>query len=377
MTSGKVYATVSPISEGESGGGKKGSGRSLSASIDLEEGTFFCSCEDYTFRKALCKHVLALLRYLKDNNPEEFDRYMAALDGARKESQLTAYVRTDVEALDKVIRGVPKGTVFGVVGEPKVGKTFLSYQIAVNAVRSGGRALFVNTETDFPTEEIFGKYKEIYAKRYGMNDVPVDVVNMSNITELCDFFGLKVEFIEKGMKLDTSIHPVDFFKSPVCALISEVGYNIVVVDSLTAPVKQNIPVPPNQNLPARATVINTLWGRFALVAEKFNIPVVVTHHVSKDPQAYSYGEPFGGDSVLYNMKFVVYVLNGAGPERDAWREEARRFMVYRYPGIPKRVMVPARLKTDYGFVSEPLPKKKGEGSSEEAAEPEISVEEAV
>ncbi|MGB9623023.1 MAG: RAD55 family ATPase, partial [Candidatus Bathyarchaeia archaeon] len=326
------------------------------------------------FRKVMCKHVLALLRHMKKQCAGEFEKFIAAYDGAGRNSVIDAYVRTDVEALDNIIKGVPRGAVFGVVGEPKVGKTFLSYQVAVNSVRSGGRALFVNTETDFPTEEIFSKYREIYAKRYGLNDVPVDVVNVNDLRELCKFFGLEVELIEKGMKLDTSIRLASYEESEVHYLVSSIGYNSVVVDSLTAPVKQHIPVPPNQNLPARATVINTLWGRLALTAEKFNIPVIVTHHVSKDPQAYSYGEPFGGDSVLYNMKFVVYVLGGAGEERDAWREEARRFMIYRYPGISRRIMVPVRLKKDYGFVSEPLPKKGGGASetSDEIVEVEVS-----
>ncbi|MEM3489595.1 MAG: hypothetical protein QXO75_08105, partial [Nitrososphaerota archaeon] len=100
----------------------------------------------------------------------------------------------------------------------------------------------------------------------------------------------------------------------------------------------------------------------------FRVPVVVTHHVSMDPQSYSYGEPFGGDSVLYNMKFVVYVLNGAGEEKEVWKDEARRFMIYRYPGIPKRIMVPARLKKDFGFVSEPLSRGKGVEESSAAEE---------
>ncbi|MEM3390611.1 MAG: ATPase domain-containing protein [Thermoproteota archaeon] len=370
VAGGKVYATVVGVSEssGATGKGKTGQNRTLSPSIDVESGKFFCSCEDYTFRKIMCKHVLALLRHIKKSDPATFSQFIESLNGAGKSSTLETYIRTDVEALDKIILGVPKGAVFGIVGEPKVGKTFLSYQIAANAVREGGRALFVNTETDFPTEEIFNKYKEIYGKRYHLDDVAVDVVNISNLIELCKFFGLEVEFIEKGMKLDTSIRQLSFSGSEVYNMVLNMGYNIVVVDSLTAPVKQSIPVPPNQNLPARATVINTLWGRFALTAEKFHVPVVVTHHVSKDPQSYSYGEPFGGDSVLYNMKFVVYVLNGAGEEKEVWKDEARRFMIYRYPGIPKRIMVPARLKKDFGFVSEPLSRGKGVEESSAAEE---------
>ncbi|MEM3390441.1 MAG: ATPase domain-containing protein [Candidatus Bathyarchaeia archaeon] len=377
VAGGKVYASVVSVTESSEANrrGQTGQGRTLSPSVDVETGKFFCSCEDYTFRKTLCKHVLALLRQMKKSDPDTFSRFIASLDGEGKPSMLETYVKTDVESLDRVILGVPKGAVFGIVGEPKVGKTFLSYQIAVNAVRGGCRALFVNTETDFPTEEIFNKYREIYGRRYQLDDVAVDVVNISSLVDLCKFFGLEVEFVEKGMKLDTSIHAISFDTSEVYNVILNMGYNIVVVDSLTAPVKQAVPVPPNQNLPARATVINTLWGRFALTAEKFRIPVVVTHHVSKDPQSYSYGEPFGGDSVLYNMKFVVYVLNGAGAEKDAWKDEARRFMIYRYPGIPRRVIVPARLKKDFGFVSEPLPSKKGaaEDSLQEDLEETVTV----
>jgi len=341
VASGKVYTVI------------ESNGRSLSPSVDLVDGSYNCTCEDYIFRKPImCKHIIALLRTLKKRRKRDFETFIASLDKAQNNPTVDSYIPTDVPALDSVIHGVPRGAVFGLVGEPKVGKTFFSYQIAANATRDGGRALFVNTEIDFPAKEMFDKIKEIYCRRYGMQEAKVDVINIDSLVQLCKFFGLQVEIAGEGKKVDARIVPEDFEKSLCHNLIMSGGYRIVVVDSLTAPLKQAIPVPPNQNLPARATVVNMLWGHFSKIVSKFNIPIIVTHHVSKDPQSHTYGQPFGGDTVLYNMKFIVYVLGGSEKERKLWGEEGRRFMVYRYPGIAERIIVSARLKKDWGFTSE-------------------------
>ena len=36
---------------------------------------WFCSCEDYQFRKHKCKHIKQVTNYLKEKYPSEYNRY--------------------------------------------------------------------------------------------------------------------------------------------------------------------------------------------------------------------------------------------------------------------------------------------------------------
>jgi RecA/RadA recombinase len=334
-------------------------GRTIAPSINVETGEWSCSCEDFIARKnIMCKHVLALLRYIKSTSQPAFDTFIKNLDG-KPPSVETASVPSGISALDECIEGIPKGVVLGIAGRPQIGKTFLSFHFAYYAYLASARpGLFINTETDFPIKKI--KFQDIYAQRLKVPKDAVEIINMTTLAELGTLFGIRIELEASGKKVTPYLSYVggerDF---PAYILAREKKLSVMVVDSLTAPLKREISVPPNQNLPARASVINFLWARMERIAYDLNIPVIITHHLSVNPEGYGHGLPWGGDSILYHTKFFMFLLDGAKEERDKWGEEGRRIMLFRYPGIQsKTVIIPVRLKKDFGFCEDNIKEAK-------------------
>ena len=49
-----------------------GDKRTHVAAINIKEGNFLCSCEDYSYRKKLDKHIVALIKNVPDSIANEF-----------------------------------------------------------------------------------------------------------------------------------------------------------------------------------------------------------------------------------------------------------------------------------------------------------------
>jgi hypothetical protein len=140
--------------------------------------------------------------------------------------------------------------------------------------------------------------------------------------------------------------------------------SLIIIDSLTKPVKDSIGSE-TSNLPARAQIIERLFGKLYQVAEIYDIAIIVLHHSSIAPPIGPYhdiGHAYGGNPIYYNSKYIIQLLSGTKPEKEiecaenkknTWNQEARRIMLIRRPDEQSTgIKIPIRLKKDWGFSDE-------------------------
>ena len=132
--------------------------------------------------------------------------------------------------------------------------------------------------------------------------------------------------------------------------------SFVLLDSITMPLKESVGSE-TQNLPARASIVQRLYGRLYQIAKEYDACVVVTHHASVNPitpYGKDLGHIYGGHPVLYNSKYAIQLLNSTSEIKKnkfkGFEHEARRVRLIRHPYINETKMFNVRLKTDYGFV---------------------------
>lgn len=329
-------------------------------SINFGSGEWNCSCEDYQFRKQMCKHVVALIFWMKENKKEEFSQFLNALGKPEflKFATIvpTGYLSFQVKILDDLTKGgLPLSIVTGFTGDPRIGKTWLAYQMAVAANLPkekgglGGPALYLNAEADFLKPGIRERFYEYFKARFNQ-DFQIDFLFPRSIYTLFELFGLGLNLKKTEKRVVPSVwddtSPLD---SPISLLQKKMSYKLIIIDSMTSAFKKDIPVPPNQNISSRATCMNTLWGRFENIVENFGIGMIVTHHTTKDPTSNAYGDPYGGDTIMYNMKHVLHLLHGTKELHEKFGEGARRIFRARWPGLLP-VLVPAILAVNSGFI---------------------------
>lgn len=338
---------------------KDATDRTIVPSVNVKSGEWVCSCEDFHFRKIICKHVIALILYLKESKTEDFNSFLTTLGRPEFKRYATnaptgflSFQSLTLNALTK--GGLPLSIVTGYVGNPKIGKTWLAYQTAVSSnlpPEKGGLgrpALYLSVEADFlksGTQERFYKYFKDRFKQ----DFKIDFLFPRSIKMLFELFGLGINLKKTEKKVTPTIwDDTDPLDSPIAHIQRRMKYGVVIVDSLTAPLKKSVPVPPNQNISSRAACVNTIWGRFESLVEDFGIAMVVTHHCTRDPLSKAYGDPYGGDTIMYNMKHVVHLIHGDKIGYEKWQDSARRVLRSRWPGLTT-LMLPIILAVNAGF----------------------------
>jgi len=138
--------------------------------------------------------------------------------------------------------------------------------------------------------------------------------------------------------------------------------SLIIIDSLTKPVKDSIGSE-TSNLPARAQIIERLFGKLYQIAEIYDIAIIVLHHSSIAPPIGPYhdiGHAYGGNPIYYNSKYILQFLNGtkvereikcAENEKETWNLESRRVILIRRPNEQATgERIPIRLRKDMGFV---------------------------
>ena len=315
--------------------------RSIVPMIKPKDNKYSCTCEDFLYRKLLCKHLVALYLRLTDAEKEMFLNFKDI--GISK----TSYLSTGCEALDKLLQGgVPRGILLGIFGESKIGKTWLAYQIAASAAKQTGKpALYIDTE-----EFAFERLKEYFSKRFG--DFTVHTTSITDIHKLLEFFGIGIELnLSEGGRIDALIKlQSESFNSPIYQLAKEMEYCVIVLDSMTEVLKRSIPTPPQQNFPARAAVINILYGRFEEIVSGLNATGIIIHHQSRNPMmSQSWGKPYGGPNILYNTKYLLQILPPRKADIEKYGERARRIIRVYWPGLEEEEVV-CKLEKDWGYV---------------------------
>jgi hypothetical protein len=248
----------------------------------------------------------------------------------------------------------------------------------------GKKALYWDTEGFFFAEGTFEIFYEYFRKRWP--DLPkepkVDVVHVKDIFELGRLFGIQFEIIQesarvsilakfptnlqtkiakgKGKAVETSVQAEDWLtRAPVYETLSKKEYGLIVLDSISIPIKSYIPST-TQNLPARTSALSILLGATYPLAKNFDVAFLITNHISRNPMnpgyVYGIGDPWGGQNITYYVKHQFALYKGLKDQMEALGadgQRVRRFQRYRYPG--KDVTIDAVvLAKDKGY--EDMPK---------------------
>ena len=132
-------------------------------------------------------------------------------------------------------------------------------------------------------------------------------------------------------------------------------YSMIIIDSFSKPLKDSVGVN-TANLPARSQLQERLFGLLSHIAVKHNIAIIINHHTSKNPVmpfGVDFGKPIGGDSIIYNTKYVIEFWSATNKIKNDsnFGIEARRVRLVRHP--VKQVDLEwkiIRLKKDWGYV---------------------------
>ena len=182
---------------------------------------------------------------------------------------------------------------------PGTGKTLLLLQEAHFAASSTGKtAIYIDTEGG--AQIAYNKWHETFNKRFGSADVKIYCI--SDLRDLLKILGYDVE-------IATNESVVTFKKvERVSSIFDSFGKNlsIVVLDSLSKVLKTAFATG-MQNYAPRAQTINYICTSLATVAYSNRIPVLVSHHATRSIKSTQKPGMYGGDSVKYEFKVVMYM----------------------------------------------------------------------
>lgn len=293
--------------------------------------------------------------------------------------------KTGVKELDDMLDG---GMLLGapalVYGIPNLGKTWLSFQLACMVTRDrkhgglGRRALYLDTETFF-TQDTFDRFYGYFRARWP--DLPakpmIDIKIVKDIFELGQLFGIHYEILHEDKrvsvlsrfptkrqkalvksghsKLKETMKTSEYIKeSPIWKELEDKKYGIVIIDSITAPIKSVIPSMA-QNFPARANILQELLGTFYTICQKHNCTIFMTDHITRSPMSpgyvYGLGTPWGGQDVTYYVKIQLGLYRPKKEQRQKHPGEGhrlRRIERHRYPGL-ERMLILVHLAKDTGY----------------------------
>ena len=322
----------------------EGKKRDLVCSIDLEAGTFNCACEDFQYRKILCKHLVSVYLRL----PKEIrEKFLTAVKEKKDQVFKEGTISTGSAKLDEFLGGgIPIGAVTNLIGSSKIGKSLFCIQCSsLFSITTGKPVLYIDTEAALISEEVQKRILGFFNKRFN-GEASIDFVDIRDLTSFADFLGLNIKILptETGKRLDAMIqYSTVTEESPIFELIKDVGYGMLVIDSFSALIKRAVPVPPQQNFPARAAIINVLFGRLDEVVSKLRIPCIAVNHISIAPDnPYSKGRLYGGSAMFYNSKLILQILGGKDQNK-------RRFRLVYMPGRTEEE-IEIELKRNYGYV---------------------------
>lgn len=242
----------------------------------------------------------------------------------------------------------------------------------------GRPALYLDTETFF-TPDTFKRFYGYYRKRWP--DLPekpnIEIVMVKDLFELGKLFGIHYEIIHEDRRvsvisrfptsrqrtlakhgksqLKTTTKSSDYiFDSEIWKKLDTKKYGILIIDSITAPIKSVIPTS-SQNFPARASIIRELLGTFYRIAQAHNAAIFLTDHITRSPMSpgyvYGLGKAWGGQDITYYVKIQLGLYHALKEQRQRYPAEAqrlRRIERHRYPGLEKELLL-VDLAKDTGY----------------------------
>jgi len=263
-------------------------------------------------------------------------------------------IPTGSKVIDELLEGgIPCGATSGVFSLPDAGKSWLTHQIAVSNLKHSDRGSLI-IETEAYKDKYYGRYSDIFYKRFDVKDKKVDYIHVRGLKSLCELFGLeyiKDESNPKKIKIYIRGIPEKKQKNFPLVLGDNVlkKYSFIGIDSFSKPFKGEISGG-TTDFPARAQVSDRLFFQFDDIFMKHNTALFVTVHASKDPVSpFKRPHQYGAETLLFNCKFLLGLLGPAKKEYEEWGTEGRRVELKRFPGIPP-VTKSLHLKYNWGFV---------------------------
>jgi len=315
--------------------------------IDSEFNRGWCSCPSYTFNKEPCKHIVYLLNKVEYNKMKE-----------RKLDRLP----TGSKIIDDLIGGgLPYSIVSGTYGKPMAGKSMFCYQAGLaNLIKSKRKTLYIDTEGIRPQDIKELLYK--FGARFGLDKATINSrfditttlgdIHLKSINKLFKMFGQNLILDQsKGGKYTAKFE----YTTPTYNDKKLEDYSMIIIDSMSKPLKDTIGTN-TANLPTRSQVQERIFGMLTHLAVQHNIAVIINHHVSSNPVmpfGVDFGHPIGGDSIMYNTKYVLEFWDATNKLKTetGWGIETRRVRLYRHP--TEQVTgewTPIRLQKDVGYV---------------------------
>jgi RecA/RadA recombinase len=295
------------------------------------------------------------------------------------------YFSTGVKSLDKLLEGgILLGAPALIFGIPNLGKSWFAFQLACMCTRNpkygglGRPVLYLDTEAFF-TGPVFRRFYNYFKNRWPdlPNESKIEIKIIKDIFDLGKLFGIYYEILHEDKrvsvisrfptqrqktlmksgktKLRETMKTSEYIKdSEIWQNLEKKQYGLVVIDSLTAPIKSVIPSS-SQNFPARANILQELLGTFYTICRAHNCCIFLTDHITRNPMspgyAYGLGTPWGGQDITYYVKIQLGLYRALKEQKDKFPGEGhrlRRIERHRYPGLEKELIL-VWLAKDTGY----------------------------
>jgi len=258
--------------------------------------------------------------------------------------------------------GFPLGSVTAIFGQSGNGKTLLSAQLALSCIKNLGKDVIV-VETEGNREQDYLELLNRFKDRFDLTEEEI-AKHIHFYSVVGDFQSQAIITLLKMVGYETTMeqskggdkYAVTFKDCKLGIKEDELkASGLLIIDSLTKPIKTSIGSK-TQNLPSRAELIARFFGRIYQLAYNYNLSVIINHHASVNPVTpfgRDFGNPYGGDEIFYNSKYVIEIIDSDMAARAKFGQCARRVMLVKHPyqAIDK-VLHPVNLKTNFGFTDE-------------------------
>ena len=319
------------------------------SSFDGDSGITWCTCPFYLFHKTTCKHILFLLDNINYGDMKPTKRFDNLQCGCLTIDTLMG-------------NGFPLGSVTAIFGESSNGKTLLSAQLALACIKTYKRDVII-FETEGNRVQDYLELLHRFKDRYGLTEEEIDShihffpiigeFQSQSMIELLKVVGYEAEMEQstKGDKYSVT------FKNTKSSVKDEIfaKSGLLIIDSLTKPLKSSIGHK-SQNLPTRAELTARFFDRIFQLAVNYNLGVIILHHASVNkmtPFGRDFGNPYGGDEVLYNSKYILEIVDSDMAARAKYGQTSRRIMLVKHPYQKvDKTLYPVNLKENYGFCDE-------------------------
>jgi len=252
-------------------------------------------------------------------------------------------LKTNIDGLRGIWDELKPTHFYGIFGEPNSGKSLLAYQIAAQY-----NSVVLSTEDmDY---EAFSFVKN----KIGSNFKEPVILKARSLRSFLKLLGLELQS-GKDSKRASRKFEVIINRLIDYPLIDENGVmkgkDLLVIDSLTSPIKNTIPSG-RQNMEARAAVLRAVFGSLDEISEFWQIPILLIMHESRDPaNPYDAGRPWGGNIIMYSVKYFFQMASSSSTDWENKKVFEKKIRRRRFLGKGEdQNYHTLQIKKDYGYI---------------------------